>query len=95
MATATLRVLTVLFTTALLCSQTHATGSENRPEIIIYTGATSPNYGIKLREIIEKDGRIDADIHVIESSDIFRLMLYFPNVKLAIISASSERNENL
>ena len=95
MAVATPRLLALLFAVSLFLSQTNAAGPQDRPKIIIYTGTTSPGYGVRLGEIIEEDGRIDADIQIVESPDVFRLMLFFPTVKLAIISSSAEKNENL
>ena len=95
MAVATPRLLALLFAVSLFLSQTNAAGPQDKPKIIIFTGTTSPGYGVKLGEIIEEDGRIDADIQIVESPDVFRLMLFFPTVKLAIISSSAEKNENL
>lgn len=92
---AAMRILSVIILLSLLYLTPCPALQEDRPSIIIYTGSENPGYASVLREIIEEDGRIDGDIQILDSPDIFRLMLYFPGVKVAIISSSAESDDGL
>jgi hypothetical protein len=65
-----------------------------RPLILIYS-QNGQGYGEELGRIIESDGRMDAQILVVSEADLFRGMLYFPYVKVAVAIFNHDRNEGL
>lgn len=65
-----------------------------RPLILIYS-QNGQGYGEELGRIIESDGRMDAQILVVSQADLFRSMLYFPYVKVAVVVFNHDRNEGL
>jgi len=56
-----------------------------RPILLIYCPA-APNYGLELANLIQQDGRVEAEVQTIQSLDLFRTMLYFPTVKAAVVT---------
>lgn len=59
--------------------------AQPKPLLVIYCPST-PNYGQELARLIRQDGRMEAEIQTVESLDIFKTMLYLPNVKVAIVT---------
>jgi len=60
-----------------------------RPLILIYT-PEQPGYGNALASMIAEDDRLDADILVLQSQDLFRSMIYLPYVKVIVVSLFKE-----
>ncbi len=69
-------------------------GSESAPVILIYSPG-APLYAQELGRLIEEDGRIEADIRIVHSSDVFSVMLHYPTVKLAIVALYVSANQNI
>jgi len=65
-----------------------------RPTILVFSPG-SPGYATELGRIIKEDERIDADVKVVDSAEIFELMLFYPNVKLAVVAVGSSVNQKV
>jgi len=59
--------------------------------ILIFSPET-PEYGQRLAQLVEEDGRFDAEVQVVESAEVLRVKMYFPNVKLVIVALSKTLN---
>jgi hypothetical protein len=81
-------VLTVLFIPTVI-------GQEQTKPLILIFAPKSPMYGNDLKRLIEEDDRIDAEVQVLESSEIFRVKLYFPNVKMTIVTIQTSLNQGI
>lgn len=68
--------------------------SQMRPLVLIYC-QDRPSYGESLAQILEEDPRIDAETLVLSDADLFKHMLYFPNVKVVVYVSNEHRNEGL
>jgi len=60
-----------------------------KPLLLIFTPG-QPGFGDVLAEMIGNDGRIDGNILVLHSEDLFEVMIRFPHVKLAVVSIAQE-----
>ncbi len=65
-----------------------------KPMILVFS-PDSPGYATELGRIVREDDRIDADVKVLDSSEIFELMLFYPNVKLAVVALGSSVNQKV
>jgi len=65
-----------------------------RPTILIFSPG-SPGYARELGRIIKEDRRMDADVEVVDSPEIFELMLFYPDVKLAVVALGSSVNQKV
>jgi len=60
---------------------------EQKPLILIYT-PDAPGFGHELASILQEDGRMDAQLMVVESSELFKLALSLSNVKAVVVAPS-------
>lgn len=67
---------------------------DSAPVIVIYC-PRAPLYAQELGRLIQDDGRIQADIRVVDSPDMFSLMLDYPTVRLAVAALSVNTNQNV
>lgn len=74
----------------LLLTTTCLSLDDPKPLILIYSPG-QPNYGNELARIIRQDPRVDAQTLILESGDLFETMIYFPQVKLIVVSLAEER----
>ena len=81
-------ILSMLFIPTVVCQE------QTKPLILIFA-PKSPMYGNDLKRLIEEDDRIDAEVQVFESSEIFRVKLFFPNVKMAIVTIQTSLNQGI
>ncbi len=70
------------------------TGQESRPLLIIYT-PKAPSFGAKLQSLLEADGRMDAEIHVLGTPEVFNLMMHYPGVKAAVVALNTDVNHDI
>jgi hypothetical protein len=89
-----LSAATILFAASYLLLPFCAAEEGAKPILLIYS-PKAPGYGSELKRLVDEDPAIDADVQVLESSDIFRVKAHFPNVKAMIIALSTGLNENL
>jgi hypothetical protein len=83
--------LILLLTTAFAPCLTAQEG-DDPPIILIYSGPT-PDWGQRLAEIIENDGRFEADVQVVEDRTIFEAVVNFPRVAAVVLCPlEQERN---
>lgn len=68
--------------------------AEQRPLILIFSPA-APAYGHELQRILEEDGRFDAEVTVLTSSEAFNLMMHYPTVKVGIVALGGDANRNI
>jgi hypothetical protein len=81
-------ILSMLFIPIGVCQD------EPKPLILIFAPET-PMYGNDLKRLIEEDDRIDAEVQVMESTEIFRIKLNFPNVKMVIVTIQTSLNQGI
>ncbi len=67
---------------------------DDRPLILIYSPKVR-NYSLELKRLIDEDPRVDADVEVLETPQILRVKMYFPNVKMVIVALATSINEQL
>jgi len=60
-----------------------------KPTILVYSG-TDPGFAKMMAEMITNDGRIDADVQVVLSSDILTLATVLPQTQCIVIYASNK-----
>lgn len=89
-----LRITGMALLITILLPLCAATEVETRPLVLIFA-PNAPAYGAHLKALLEEDPRIDGEIEVLESPEIFRVKMYFPNVKLAIVALSLDLNEGI
>ena len=65
-----------------------------RPVIVVYSPG-APGYGQALKVLIEEDGRFDATVRVCESLQDFDVTMYFPDVKVAVVTLSTDIKQDL
>ncbi len=78
----------------ILLVPTMSAGIESAPVILIYC-PKAPLYAEELGRLIRDDGRIEADIRIVDSADMFNLILHYPTVKLAIVGVCVNINQSI
>lgn len=84
----------LLFLLVLPSSAAQGPGNETRPLILIFC-QKQPRYGEELARLLSEDPRIDAEILVLTSPDLFKTMLYFPYVKIVVTAFNQEQDGGL
>ena len=81
------RMVTTYSAAALILLLSSCTAVEQTPLILIYT-PDAPGYGHELETLLREDGRMNAEILVLESSELFKVAMHLPNVKVAVVAPS-------
>jgi hypothetical protein len=79
---------------ALLLLPVGMSSEAAKPLILIYS-PRAPDYGRELQRLIQEDGRVEAEFQVLESPEVFRMMMYFPNVKAIILTLVVDNDQGL
>ena len=72
-----------------------SSGQEQQKPLIIIYSPKVPNFGQELQRQIEEDGRVDAEIIILESPEFFNLMMHYPRVKVAIVVLNQNLNQDI
>ena len=57
---------------------------ELRPIILIYSPFT-PDWGARLAQLVESDGRFDADVYVVDEKSFYEVVVNFPRVEAVVL----------
>jgi len=90
------RIAVVLLASTLLVpASLCGVGNETSPVILIYS-PKAPGYGHALKKVIQEDGRFGgARIRICESLDEFGVTVFFPDVKVVVVSLATDVGQRL
>jgi len=78
----------------LLLAQACVGNEPGKPLLIIYC-PTTPEYGRELQRLVEADGKVDADILLLQDAEVFRVAVHFPNVRAVVVSLALSLSQSI